>query len=141
MEACFSSHDHVCKILLGFFQVENRQNHSLHNYCNYGNCSRDFGNHYENDLSHHNDDNYHNYNNYYRDDDNYQQNCDNCYDLFALCLGISLMCSFVTGYGCQPVDNDLHYDNVVSSHDTRLDVCCTGLVSSSFSPDLMQHAL
>ena len=52
------------------------------------------------------------------------------------------MRSFVTGYGCQPVDNDRHYDNVVSSYDTRFDVCCTGpVVSSSFSPDQMQHAL
>ena len=51
------------------------------------------------------------------------------------------MRSFVTGDGCQPVDNDLRYDNVILSLDNRFDICCTGMVSSSSSPDQMQHAL
>lgn len=135
---CFSSLGQVCKILLGFFQVENCHNHSLHNYCNYDNCSRDCGNYHENNLSHRNDENsqncnnYHDYNNHYQNDDNYSQNCDNCF-LFALCFGTSLIRSFVTGNGCQPADNDLGYDTAVLSPDIRFD----GMVSSSLSPDQM----
>lgn len=113
-----ASRDHVCKISLGSLWVGNHHNHSLHNYCNYGDRHYDCKNYY------------HNYDNYYH-------NYDNC-SLSARCLRIFLIRNVLTVW----VDKDLHCNNVIQSHDTRFDACCSGPYSSLFfSPHYMQHAL